>query len=116
MTLLPTIPRRPGFIAQQSGERLVEGAEQVHREDDKDRADHREETGVLELKSPPHGGTGGAHAEHSDPAVRACREQIPSRCGDGSSWRKVEMVMWWRLKKCTLSLLRCWVNIVSMPR
>ena len=27
MTLLPTIPRRPGFIAHQSGERLVEGAE-----------------------------------------------------------------------------------------
>ena len=27
MTLLSTIPRRPGFIAHQSGERLVEGAE-----------------------------------------------------------------------------------------
>ena len=27
MTLLPTIPRRPGFIAHQSGERLAEGAE-----------------------------------------------------------------------------------------
>ena len=27
MTLLSTIPRRPGFIAHQSGERLAEGAE-----------------------------------------------------------------------------------------